>query len=284
VPSLNKLEIKDFKFGIELESNINLYSMRDKLKFQTGWRCHEEHCGSEIVSPILVGWSGLLDVRRQIRSIWSVWNEIKFSDCGLHVHIDIQDFNLGQAKKLILIASRFDQTIFCMMDGTRWINTYAQRCSYKEKTIKTISGLKGLQGIQRHSQRYAGLNMHAFSKHGTVEFRYAMGSADWRKIYSLISMYLRMVAVAKSETPVPKVIKIEGVSGRHALPIIEANYKSLEKNKDTFFDFLQIKGGTRDVLSKMFMTNATDIKGRNGRTASQLTEQKQTIKFSLKDK
>ena len=278
----NKLTIKDFKFGVELELNLNSSSMKDSLKFETGWGCHGEHCGAEIVSPILIGWSGLLGVRRQLRHLWKWQKKIKFSDCGLHVHVDIQHFNLGQAKRLILLASRFDQTIFCMMDGPRWTNTYATRCAYSEKKIKTITSLNGLQNIQTN-HRYAGLNMHAFSKHGTVEFRYAMGSADWQKIYSLISMYLRMIATAASEIEIPNVIKIPGIVGRHALPHITKNIKSLEKNRDTFFNLLQVKGEVRSHLTKMFDDNVKDI-SNSGKTEEQRTESFEKIKFSLKDK
>lgn len=170
-----------------------------------------------------------------------------------------------------------------MMDGPRWTNTYASRCSYDEKKIKTITSLAGLQDIQINGTRYAGLNMHAFSKHGTVEFRYAMGSADWQKIYSLTSMYLRMIAAATSKEEIPNVIKIKGILGRAALDNITKNIKSLEKNRDTFFDFLQIKGGVKSHLYKMFNDNVKDI-GSYGNTPEQLTESFEKIKFSLKDK
>ena len=199
-----KLSVSNFKFGVELESNISTYLLRDNTKFESGWRVHDEHCGSEIVSPILIGYKGLMSVRRQLRNIWRPRNKIKFGDSGLHVHVDIQHFNLGQAKNLILIASRFDQTIYCIMTGSRWSNQYARRCRYDEKRITGAKGLSDLQSLQNNRERYSGLNMHAFSKHGTVEFRYAMGSADWQKIYSLISMYLRMVAAAEIGLDIPK--------------------------------------------------------------------------------
>ena len=118
--STNKLSIKDFKFGIELEANLDAWSMIDKMKYEPGWTSHDEHCGAEIVSPILRGYKGVMAVRRQIRHMWKWKKEIQFGDCGLHIHIDVQHFNLGQAKRLLLLASRFDQTLFCMMNGSRW--------------------------------------------------------------------------------------------------------------------------------------------------------------------
>ena len=275
----DKILIKDFRFGIELESNLGLQSVNNNLKFESGWTAHGEHCGSEIVSPILHGYVGLMSVRRQLRNLWKWKDKIGFRHCGLHVHIDIQDFNLGQAKRLVLIASRFDETIFCLMHGCRWKNTYTRRCNYKEKSIKTIYSLYQLQELQADGDRYAGLNLHAFSKHGTVEFRYAMGSADWQKIYSLISLYLRMVGAAKLDIEIPETNPL-GILG--PLKKTKKNLKILEKNKDAFFDFLQTKGYVRGCLEKMFTTNVFDTTSANAMTSEQITEEKGKIKFSLK--
>lgn len=275
-----KLSISNFKFGIELESNTSTWAYKENTAFETGWRIHDEHCGSEIVSPILQGYKGLMSVRRQLRYIWKSRRKIKFGESGLHVHIDIQHFNLGQAKRLVLLASRFDQTIFCLMTGNRWNNQYARRCFYRESSIILAKGLSSLQSLQYGKERFSGLNLHAFSKHGTVEFRYATGSADWQKIYSLISMYLRMVAVAEIDTEIPTpdiVAKFDiSTSGTKGLKAASKHLPKLRENKDMFFDFLQLKGDTRKCLDKMFDTNVFDIKGHPEE------ETRGKIKFSLK--
>ena len=276
---IKKLSINNFKFGVELESNIPTRSIRKNTKFELDWRVHDEHCGSEIVSPVLKGYKGLMSVRRQLQNLWKKVDKIKFGNCGLHVHVDIQHFNLGQAKNLLLIASRFDQIIYCLMPGERWNNQFARRCAYSEKKIKKATGLGALQSLQKGHERYSGLNLHAFSKHGTVEFRYAMGSADWQKIYSLISMYLRMVAAAEIGLDIPKPDVVKGFNSSMSRSGID-NFKEflpiLTKNKDMFFDFLQLKGDARGCLSQMFDTNVFDI--RINRTE----ETKEKMKFSLK--
>ena len=280
--SSNKLLISGFKFGIELECNIEAWKMAEKMTFEPGWRCHDEHCGAEIVSPVLHGYGGLLSLRRQLRHLWKWRKKITFADCGLHVHVDIQDFNLGQLKRLLTIASRFDQTIFCMLDGCRWNNNYTRRCNYDEKKIRTAKGLSSLQNLQRND-RYSGLNLHAFSKHGTAEFRYAMGSADWQKIYSLTVLYLKMVAAARSDMEIPKSNPVSEF-GAKATGIKNAkeNLKILQKNRDILFDFLLIRGAARKTLVAMFDANVFDTTNRNNKSSAQLTESRDKIKFSLK--
>jgi hypothetical protein len=277
-----KLSIRGFKFGVEIESNIDSYGIKKNLKFEPGWRHHNEHCGSEIVSPILYGYKGMMSLRTQLRHLWKWKNKIKFANCGLHVHVDIQNFNLGQAKRLVLLASRFDQTLFCMLDGCRWNNTYARRCVYDEKKVNEAKSLRDVQNMQANG-RYSGLNLHAFSKHGTVEFRYAMGSADWRRIYSLTSLYLRMVASAASNMEIPVSNTVEKFGPNSSgLKDAKKNLAILQENKETFFDFLQIRGETRKSLDIMFDANVLDTAGRQYKTADELTETRDKIKFSLK--
>ncbi len=279
---MTKLNISKFKFGIELESNIDVDNVDETVTFEKGWWVKDEHCGSEIISPPLVGYKGLMSLRNQLRNLWKGRKSISFQDCGLHIHVDIQHFNMGDIKRLMLLANRFDQTIFCMMESTRWRNSYSRRIEYDEEKIRKATSLRQLQSIQYGGDRYAGLNLMAFPKHGTIEFRYLMGTADWQKIYSIISMYLRMVAFSRTRTEIPTVTPVN--EDRASIVWIKnknALIPKLALNCTKFFNILQISGNTRDVLTDMFNTNAFDfskkIRGRQRDTESQ-----ENIKFSLK--
>jgi hypothetical protein len=249
------LSISGFKFGVELESTLQNGSVEKYVRHKQGWKNHQEHCGSEVVSPILSGYAGMLELRRQIKALnkadaYTVGKDklLSFENCGLHVHVDVQDFTLGDAKRLLLIASRFDPIIYMLMDPCRRTNKYCNHCDYDEERIAAITNLAELQQIQKN-QRYSGVNFWAFPKHGTVEFRYAMGTFHWPTIYGLVAMYLRMVALAKSMKPIP-----EQVKGR-------ARDKN-KKNKEIFFDALELKGATRKVLDTLFANNSTATASR----------------------
>lgn len=252
-----KLSVKDFKFGIELELGIDADDLIDDITLYDGWRIHDEHCGSEIVSPPLKGFAGLLIVRRQLKEIWSAYDTINFYDAGLHVHVDIQHYTLKHAKRLLTIGSLFNEVIYAMMDGSRYNNNYARHCDYKLANINKCVTIADLQKLQRHD-RYHGINFYAFVKHGTVEFRYAMATADWTRVYSLASMYLRMVAFADSDLVIPKDVPHVPKWNSAGLKFAKRKLAILEKLKNQFLDMLQIRGDVRNVLENMFDENACD--------------------------
>lgn len=250
---MSSLSITEFRFGIELESTLHNTRIGKYVRTGQGWTHHAEHCGSEIVSPPLKGHAGLLELRRQIMAlskietdvIGSKSRELSFLNCGLHVHVDVQDYTLGDAKRLLLVASRFDSVIYALMDPCRRSNKYCNHCDYSEDRIEAIANVNDLQYIQKN-QRYSGVNFYAFAKHGTVEFRYARGTFHWPTIYALVSMYLRMVALGKSWREIPKLY-----TGRAK--------DKLNRNKEIFFDALDIKreSGLRTALNAMFKKNST---------------------------
>lgn len=253
----NKLVISNFKFGIELEMEGDYTYFRNKVKLLDGWIVKNEHCGTEVVSPPLTGYVGLLIVRRQLRNIWAKYKKIKFYDAGLHVHVDIQHFNLGQAKRLIIFCNRFDNAIFSLMEGSRWRNNFCRRLNYNEDSIVKSSTLYDLQSLQS-GERYSACNLYAFPKYGTVEFRYAGGTCNWQKIYALISLYLRIVAFAASSLEMPDAeldIKVDSEDLIYPRKILAA----FDIGKNRMFNALQISGGVREILDDMFERNVLSL-------------------------
>jgi putative amidoligase enzyme len=260
VNSLRKLDISGFRFGIELELNLNTRNVDKHMKLDKDWWCHEEHCGTEIVSPRLRGYSGLMSVRRQLRYVHDYaekrgLSNIGMDNAGLHVHVDIQDFTLGNAKRLLKLARRFNDIMFAIMDGNRFNNRYTRQLTYKEDKVDSCITLADIQSLQNHG-RYSCVNMHAFPKHGTVEFRYAGATVDWQKVYSITTLYLRMVAFAKSDEEIPEYSHDAWES-----PGLRYGQKKLDRmsaGKTAFFNALQISGGTLVVLNELFDSNKSE--------------------------
>lgn len=256
MPSSRNLVISQFKFGVEIELDIESTDFDDDVELPDGWISHDEHCGVEVVSPPLVGRKGLLSVRECVRNIWSAYDVIGFDDCGLHVHVDIQHFKLGHAKRLLKLGSRFNEVIYSIMDPARYNNHFCRHVAYADAQIDKCFSLEDFYRLQ-HGERYSGINFYAFSKHGTVEFRYAKGTANWRIIYSLISLYLRMIAFAGSTQPIP-------ILSLSTLNTAGPSYQQVKATaiadaKNVFFDLLEIRGGVRDVLNKMYEQNRLHV-------------------------
>jgi len=208
----SKCPSKDFTFGVELEYNLYDEGPREKLRpsLGRGWVVKPEHCGTEIVSPILRGSRGILECRRNIISILASlysagFKEVGMNDCGLHVHVGIDNtFTLGNLKRLLILVTRFENAIFHIMAERRKGNNFSHPLRLSEEEILKATTFKSLEEKQnaRHG-RYYGCNIVAFRKHGTIEFRYSASTISWPVIYSLISLYVRMVYFAKGKDPIP---------------------------------------------------------------------------------
>ncbi len=243
--SSRKFLITNAQFGIELESNLELDEFPEEALLD-GWDVKDEHCGSEMISPILYGYKGLLAIRRQLKAICATLSDegddvVEFDDCGLHVHVDIQNYTVGDIKRLLAMASKFDEVIFGLMPARRRENNYCRHVHYTDDEIDSCRTLRDFQNLQG-SEKYYGTNIMSFQRYGTVEFRYAAATFDWRIIYSLVSFYLRLVSFAKSREPLP--IYHKGM---------------LKEGLDLLLATLDIKGGVKENLEFMLKTNSNDF-------------------------
>lgn len=234
-----KLLITNRQFGIELESNIELDDFPTETLIE-GWNVKDEHCGSEIVSPILRGYTGLMAIRTQLGLLHETLvdsgdNIVGFEDCGLHVHVDIQNFVVGDLKRLLALASKFDDVIFSLMPERRRENDYCDHLNYTDDEIDSCNTLREFQALQGN-EKYFGTNIMSFQKYGTVEFRYAAATFDWRIIYSLVSLYLRMVSFAKSRLPIPIYHRGSVADGKELLCKTLGIRGAVKQNIDYMYD------------------------------------------------
>lgn len=214
------------QFGIELESNLvmpskynsDLEPSFDKNLVRPNWGLKSEHCGSELVSPILTGWRGIHEVKRQLEAIWSAHDEITFWECGLHVHVDLrQRYSLGMLKRLLVLLYRFEPLILEMMPPQRKNNEFAQAMAIpNERSIERAKSLRALEKPQA-DDRLFGLNLLSFRKHGTIEFRYFPGTFDWQLVWSLLQLCLRIVAFCETNRPIPAFDKSDTKKSRDLL-------------------------------------------------------------------
>ena len=235
---MGKLSIHQLQFGVEIESNLSIHDI-EQISWDDGWTYHYEHCGVELVSPILKGAKGFLNLRKQLKKLWKGRKFIGFKNCGLHVHVDISHFSLQNAKRLVALASTYDKVIFSLMEPCRSKNQYTSHCDYPIEKIMQCRSYYELAHLQKNG-RYHGTNLYAFSKHGTVEFRYSMGTANWQKIYALIVMYLKMVALAGSSEPIDFNNNLKNAKSR-----------KLELARDRFCRILDLPSSVEKTLTRL---------------------------------
>lgn len=134
--------------------------------------------GFELVSPKLYGQAGLDDIRKAVKAIKEVGGRIN-SSCGLHVHHSAQGMSTRQLK----MVSHFYSSLFQAFDGIFSLSRHhSQWCALadpQEVNRLTASNLRMIS-------RYQAVNLTAYLRHGTIEFRQHQGTLNALKITSWV--------------------------------------------------------------------------------------------------
>ena len=117
--------------------------------------------------------------------------------CGLHVHMDAAEFDLSTWKNLILTYKRLEGVIDNFMPHSRRNNRYCKRLStITETSIKNARSISDLRTAFLHN-RYHKVNLEAYARHRTVEFRQHGGSTNFTKMSAWIHFLAKMITFAK---------------------------------------------------------------------------------------
>ena len=150
----------------------------------------------ELVSPILVGEDGLKELETVCWVLDLCDAQINES-CGFHVHMDAADFDMNTWKNMALIYKRLEPLIDSFMPGSRRDNRYCKKLSgISESEILSATTIGALQSVFRND-RYHKLNIEAYSRHRTVEFRQHGGTTDFTKMEQWIRFLNGLITFAK---------------------------------------------------------------------------------------
>lgn len=198
-------------YNPELSSNEDLGEDEENawegVPTVSGWRYKEDGSisgnglGVEYYSKVLQGDSGIDRINR----LCAVLAQEGFTvnqTCGLHVHTDASDLTPDH---LLNIASQcyiWEPVIYSLLPKSRRKNTYCQPLGIKSSELTGFDRKKLLK-LKRFEDegRYFGLNLTAYSKHGTIEFRYHSGTISAHKIINWVVFCLSLVEYAKRKKP-----------------------------------------------------------------------------------
>lgn len=150
----------------------------------------------ELVSPILHGEQGLEELEKVC---WVLdLCEAKVNDsCGLHVHMDAAEFDLQTWKNLIITYKRLEGVIDGFMPRSRRNNRYCKELSrITEAAIINATNITGLR-VAFQNNRYHKINLEAYARHRTVEFRQHGGSTNFTKMSAWIHFLAKMILFAE---------------------------------------------------------------------------------------
>lgn len=150
----------------------------------------------ELVSPILEGESGLRELEK-VCWVLDLCN-VKVNDsCGLHVHMDAADFNINTWKNLALSYKNIEDTINAFMPVGRRDNEYCKSLGrISERKILQANTLDDLRAAFRND-RYHKVNLEAYARHRTIEFRQHSGSTNFTKMKNWVLFLGRMITFAQ---------------------------------------------------------------------------------------
>lgn len=204
------------KFGVEIEAyNCTQEKLRQELReagirvavesynhdTRSHWKLVNDSSlrGSnsfELVSPILVGEDGLKELE-MVCWVLDLCNAKVNESCGFHVHMDAADFDMNTWKNMALIYKRIEPVIDSFMPGSRRNNNYCKSLSeISESEILSATTISRLQSVFGND-RYRKLNMEAYSRHRTVEFRQHGGTTDFTKMEQWIRFLNGLITFAK---------------------------------------------------------------------------------------
>lgn len=158
--------------------------------------------GVEFVSPILRGEAGIAEAEKVMRALADM-NCTVSKRCGFHVHVGVDPAPLDFWKRLVNLYAGFEPVLDSIMPPSRRAsrNTYAR--SITTASPSTINAALDFNAIQRaacgavgNEHRFYKLNLAAYRRHRTVEYRHHAGTLDSAKAKFWILTCLRMTAAA----------------------------------------------------------------------------------------
>jgi len=221
--------LSQFTFGVELEvllpGHFNRITAAAELGRRIGktvdqstgagrnWSIHFDGsirgngAALEFVSPFnppLQGEEGLREAAAVANALRDLGAEVNAST-GFHVHVGVRNHRLGLDffKTLVKVYGRYEEALDSILPASRRNNGFCR--SIKNVPHSAIDAARSIPELSRAiyrssgaaAPRYHKLNLEAYDKHGTVEFRHHSGTVDASKITNWILTVLGIVAAAK---------------------------------------------------------------------------------------
>ena len=193
--------------GIKVEVEGYNHSTKDHWKIVTDASVTatgtNESRGSELVSPILKGAQGLLELEKILNKMDEIGCKVDRT-CGIHVHHYIGEFKRIQIKNIYAIYMKHEEDIDMMLPKSRRENRFCRSLN-SVGTLEEISNANILRDIDNIFRgRYYKLNLTNFSTIGTIEFRQHNGSLNAEKVMAWVVFTQAIVEKAKGRVTYKK--------------------------------------------------------------------------------
>ena len=194
-------KVTERRFGVEIEFQGNYCQLLEDLQ-SAGIRVQQERynhqnrphwkivsdssCGWELVSPILLGEGGLLELETvcEVRSASAV---VVTRTTGVHVHLDAADLTPTDIAQVVKRYHANEEMIDQWFPRSRRANN--NRYCRSTNGVMDMGRIENVTDdmvnrdlVPHQRTRFCKLNIHSLRTHGTIEFRQHAGSTDFTKI------------------------------------------------------------------------------------------------------
>lgn len=203
------------KFGIELEiagiaqdlainalsaAGINAKAEGYNHTTRRHWKLVSDSSvrgGFEVVSPVLEGEAGIAEAMAVAEALSDAGANVNRT-CGFHVHFDISDLSLENVKTVVRRYCAHEAEIDAIMPPSRRGNSN-QYC--KGIPAERLAAMLNASSIQEmamaQGSRYYKVNLQAFLRHGTIEFRQHSGTCSATKIANWLRFLAAFIDASK---------------------------------------------------------------------------------------
>jgi hypothetical protein len=188
---------------VELEGMYQVNHYEDNLEY---WRIIGEDslrdCGVEFVTRFdgLEGTDVIealkeLEVYLRNKAPKATWR------CSNHVHLDVRDLTVHQAKRVILLSILSEDVLYNSSGAHRYDSNFCMPMSQAEGLIETLSRYWGIDNnffydVQAAWSKYAGVNLIPTAGMGSIEFRNSEPKYQRGQLLRLANRYLALKETA----------------------------------------------------------------------------------------
>lgn len=162
---------------------------------------YERYCGMEVVSRILLGSEGVAELKKVTRLLNRLGAFVD-RQCGLHVHHGARDLELAAWKTLARMYVRYEPVFDSVVPPSRRLDNNGmchtmRRYHDESTTLRQVDNAYDIAALRQvFGGRFVKLNITAFWRHGTVEFRQFGGTTDFAKMLNWVAFTQAMVESA----------------------------------------------------------------------------------------
>ena len=158
--------------------------------------------GLELVSPILQGEAGLAEASLAVSTLLRAGGRVDRT-CGLHVHVGMNNLTGADIMKVLDLYSANQGHINTIIARSRQTNGYCSPLNLgvgtrygNYATVRSAVTPSQISDASRNFGRYSVINLTAYAKYGTIEFRQHQGTLNGEKVTSWVKFVLALIESA----------------------------------------------------------------------------------------